>query len=426
VYDKAIQKNLLDYLIKLLNLSRKDHLIPGGRIHNFKDFMEFPMQVFEKRPLRENPFVHPLFTQPVRILDVLNTRDVMLHFPYHSFDSIIDLLREAAIDPYVETIKITCYRLAKDSKIVSALINALRNGKKVTVVLELKARFDEEANLKWKKLLEEEGVRVLVGLPDRKIHAKLCLITKRVGKSIRNYGFVSTGNLNESTAKIYGDHCLLTADKRITADISNVFKLIEFPTHLQLFKKCKTLLVSPYNTRSFFIDKIKNEIKLMKAGKPAACTIKLNSLTDIKLIDEIYHAAQEGLDLKMIVRGICTANTENKKWPKPIQAISIVDQFLEHARIFYFKNGGKEDIFISSADWMVRNLDYRIEATAPVFDETLKEELKHILEIQLAENEKARILDNEQVNKYVHRDLREKHIRSQVSIYNYLRAKKYS
>ncbi len=426
VYDKTIQKNLLDYLIKLLNLSRKDHLIPGGRIHNFKDFMDFPMQVFEKRPLRENPFVHPLFTQPVRILDVLNARDVMLHFPYHSFDSIIDLLREAAIDPYVETIKITCYRLAKESKIVSALINALRNGKKVTVVLELKARFDEEANLKWKKLLEEEGVRVLVGLPDRKIHAKLCLITKRVGKSLKNYGFVSTGNLNENTAKIYGDHCLLTADKRVTSDISNVFKLIEFPTQVQLLKKCKTLLVSPYNTRSFFVEKIKNEIRLHKASKPASCIIKLNSLTDVKLIEEIYHAAYAGLDLKMIIRGICTANTENRKWPKPLYAISIVDQYLEHARIFYFKNGGKDDYYISSADWMIRNLDYRIEATTPVFDAEIKEELKHILEIQLAENEKARILDNDQKNKYVPRGAREKHVRSQVETYNYLRSKKYS
>lgn len=425
VFDKSIQKNLLDYLIKLLNLSRKDHLIPGGRIHNFKDFMEFPMQVFEKRPVRENPFVHPLLTQPVRILNVLDARDVMLHFPYHSFDSIIDLLREAAIDPYVESIKITCYRLARESKIVSALINALRNGKKVTVVLELKARFDEEANLKWKKLLEEEGVRVLHGQPDRKIHAKLCLISKRVGKTIRHYGFVSTGNLNESTAKIYGDHCLLTADKRITSDIANVFKLIEFPHQTQLFKRCKTLLVSPYNTRSFFVAKIKNEIRLHKSKKPAASIIKLNSLTDLQLIDEIYHAAHAGLDLKMIIRGICTADTQNKKWPKPLTAISIVDQYLEHARVFYFCNAEKEDLYISSADWMVRNLDYRIEVTTPVFDRDIKAELKQILDIQLAENEKARILNNKQDNEYVPRGAREKHIRSQEMIYKYLKEKTY-
>lgn len=425
VFDKTIQKNLLDYLVKLLSLSRKDHLIPGGRIHNFKDFMDFPMQVFDKRPIRENPFVHPLFTQPVRILDVLNKQDVMLHFPYHSFDSIIDLLREAAIDPYVETIKITCYRLAKDSKIVSALINALRNGKKVTVVLELKARFDEEANLKWKKILEEEGVQVLVGLPDRKIHAKLCLISKRVGKIIKHYGFVSTGNMHEQTAKIYGDHCLLTADKKVTADIANVFKLIEFPTQLQLFKKCKVLLLSPYNTRSFFVEKIKNEVKMHKALKPASCTIKLNSLTDLKLIDEIYHATQQGLDMKLIIRGICNAHTSNSKWPHPIKAISIVDQYLEHARVFYFCNAGKNDYYISSADWMARNLDYRLEATVPIFDESIKEELRNILEIQLAENEKARILDNKQLNNYVVRGAKEKRVRSQVEIYKYLKTKKY-
>jgi polyphosphate kinase len=425
VYDKAIQKNLLDYLIKLLHLSRKDHLIPGGRIHNFKDFMDFPMQVFERRTIREQPFVHPLLTQPVRILDVLNARDVMLHFPYHSFDSIIDLLREAAIDPYVEGIKITCYRLAKESKIVGALINALRNGKKVTVILELKARFDEEANLKWKKLLEEEGVRVLVGLPDRKIHAKLCLISKRVGKVIKNYGFVSTGNLNETTAKIYGDHCLLTADKRITSDINHVFKLIEFPSQIHLFKKCKSLLISPYNTRNFFVEKIHNELKLHKANKQASCIIKLNSLTDLKLIEAISSAANAAMDLKLIIRGICTLLTNNTKWPKPIHAISIVDQYLEHARVFYFKNGGKEDYYISSADWMMRNLDYRIEATTPIYDMDIKEELKHILEIQLAENEKARILDNEQVNQYVPRGPREKHTRSQVEIYKYLKNKTY-
>lgn len=425
VFDKSIQKNLLDYLIKLLNLSSKDHLIPGGKIHNFKDFMDFPMHVFDKRAVRKSAFVHPLFTQPVRILDVLNTRDVMLHFPYHSFDSIIDLLREAAIDPYVETIKITCYRLAKDSKLISALLNAFRNGKKVIVVLELKARFDEEANLKWKKLLEEEGVKVLVGLPNRKIHGKICLISKKIGKSIKQYGFISTGNLHENTAKIYGDHCLLTANKIITADIEHIFKLIEFPTQISLFKKCKLLIVSPYNTRSFFVEKILNEIKLHKTNKEAACIIKLNSLTDNQLIESIYLAAKNGMDIKLIVRGICTLLSENKKWPQNIDAISIVDQFLEHARVFYFANNGKHDMYISSADWMMRNLDYRLEVTTPILDENIKEELKMILDIQLKENEKARILDNNMSNEYVARKPNQKKVRAQVAIFNYLKTKTY-
>lgn len=425
VYDKTIQKNLLDYLIKLLNLSKKDHLIPGGRIHNFKDFMDFPSHIFHKRPIRKKPFVHPLLTQPVRILDVLNTTDIMLHFPYHSFDSIIDLLREAAIDPYVQSIKVTCYRLAKDSKIISALINAHRNGKQVTAVLELKARFDEEANIKWKKILEEEGVKVLVGLPDRKIHAKLCLITKRVGTQIKKYGFVSTGNLNEQTANVYGDHCLLTSNRNITNDIANIFKFFQTPLNTQLLKKCKTIITSPINTRSYFLQKIKNEIKNKKNNGTGKMIIKLNSLTDEQLINEIYNAAAENCDIDLIIRGICTLMTENKQWKKNIHAISIVDQYLEHARIQYFYNAGKEEVYISSADWMMRNLDYRIEATTPIFDTAIKDELKTILHIQLTENEKARILNNKQDNIYVKKLINEKSVRSQVEIYNYLFAKKY-
>jgi polyphosphate kinase len=425
VYDKNIQSNLLHYLVKLLSLTKKDHLVPGGRIHNFKDFMEFPMEVFEQGITRQKPFVHPLLTQPVRILSVLDQRDVMLHFPYHSFDSIIDLLREAAIDPFVERIKVTCYRLAKESKIVNALVNAVRNGKKVTVVIELKARFDEEANLKWKRILEEEGVHVKVGLPDQKIHAKLCLISKRISKSIRHYGFVSTGNLNESTAKIYGDHCLLTSDPKITGDISRVFDYIEKPDQIDLLKKCKTLILSPINTRTFFQLKIRQEIKHHMAGKKAASIIKLNSLADDALIAEIYEAGKKGLDLKLIIRGICCALTSNKKWPKPIEAISIVDEYLEHARVLYFANNGQENIYISSADWMVRNLDYRIEATVPVFNKELKDELRQILDIQLQENVKARVLDNQQINSYIKASSDEPQIRSQIEIYNYLRNKTY-
>lgn len=425
VYDRAIQRNLLNYLVKLLNLTKKDYLIPGGRIHNFKDFMDFPLEVFEKREARNKPFVHPLLTQPIRILEVLNSRDVMLHFPYHSFDSIIDLLREAAIDPFVETIKITCYRLAKESKIVRALINAVRNGKKVTVVLELRARFDEEANLKWKRILEEEGVKVIHGLPDKKVHAKLCLISKRVYKSLKHYGFVSTGNLNESTSRYYGDHCLLTSDKRLTSDIIKVFDYIERPHLIQKLKLCKTLIVSPLNTRTWFIEKIRNEIRATKGDKHGQCIIKLNSLSDDLLIEELYDAATVGVDIKLIIRGICCAKTSNKKWASSINATSIVDEYLEHARVMYFYNKGKEDIYISSADWMIRNIDHRVEVTSPVYDPVIKEELKSILQMQLSENVKARIIDNDQKNNYVKRDKSQAVFRSQVEIYNYLRQKKY-
>jgi polyphosphate kinase len=387
--------------------------------------MDFPEEVFSNQETRNKPFIHPLFTQPVRILEVLNKQDVILHFPYHSFNSIIDLLREAAIDPYVETIKITCYRLAKESKIIMALVNAIRNGKKVTVVLELRARFDEAANLKWKRILEEEGVTVVVGLPDQKIHGKVCLISKRISKTLKHYGFVSTGNLNENTARYYGDHCLLTADKRITSDIVKVFDAIEKPEKMLKLAECKSLIFSPINTRSFFINKIKAEIKNHKEKLPAEIIIKLNSFTDEALLQQIYAAAQEGVSVKMIIRGICAAQTSNKKWKSQIHAISIVDEYLEHARILYFNNKNKHDYYISSADWMVRNIDHRIEVTAPIYDDSIKTELQEILAIQLSGNVKARILDNEQQNFYVQRKQDDLIVRSQVEIYNLLSKKNY-
>ena len=297
IYDREINKNLLDYLIKRFNLSRKDNLIPGGRIHNFKDFINFPHTVFANLKPRKRPFIHPLLRQPVRIMEVLEKRDIMLHFPYHSFDSIIDLLRETAIDPFVQSIKITCYRLAKDSKIVNALINAVRNGKQVTVVLELRARFDEEANMMWKVRLEEEGVKVLFGLPSLKVHTKLCVIKKREFNLTTQYGFISTGNFNENTAQYYGDHCLLTTNRNIIADINRVFAFLEAPhTKAEQLKKCKTLPSAPYNMRRFFITLINKEIRAAKKGKPASILIKLNSLVDQTLIIKLY----EGKEINLI------------------------------------------------------------------------------------------------------------------------------
>lgn len=427
VFDRSIDANLLDYLIKRLNLSKKDNLIPGSRIHNFKDFMDFPQSVFEDIKPRPNAFVHPLLVQPCRIMEVLDKRDVMLNFPYHSFDPIIDLLREAAIDPFVQSIKITCYRLAKDSKIVNALVNAVRNGKEVTVVLELRARFDEEANLQWKARLEEEGVRVFIGLPDMKVHAKVCVIKKREFKKIKQYGFVSTGNLNENTARYYGDHCLLTTNRNIIADINRMFTFMESPVHnFALLNKCKTLPVAPVNMRLFFIDLIDKEIKAAKKKQEAKITVKLNSLVDELLINKLYEAAKAGVDVKLIVRGSCCAYTSQKSFKKQIHAISIIDEYLEHARVFVFHNGGQPKVFISSADWMVRNLDHRIEAACPILDKDIQQELIHILNIQLSGNVKARILDNEQKNEYVPRKKGEPVVRSQMAIYEFLHKKKYT
>lgn len=426
VYDRMIDSVLLSYLIRRLGLSKKDNLIPGGRIHNFKDFIDFPA-VFKDLTPRQQSFVHPLLRQPRRILDVLEKRDVMLHFPYHSFDSVIDLLREAAIDPNVQSIKITCYRLAKNSKIINALINAVRNGKDVLVVLELRARFDEEANMRWKAHLEEEGVRVVLGKHDVKVHAKICVIRKKEFNRIKQYAFVSTGNFNENTAAYYGDHCLLTTNKNIIADINRVFDHLEHPLKkANVLNLCKTLPVSPTNMRSSFMALIDKEIKQNKRAKKGSIIIKLNSLVDKELIEKLYAAAKAGVDVNLVIRGICCAYTEQKSFKGHMHAISIIDDYLEHARVFIFNNSGKPLVFISSADWMIRNLDHRIEVACPIFDEEIQKELIDIMNIQLAENVKGRILDNEQSNEYVERKGKEPVVRSQVAIYKYLKNKKYT
>ncbi|WP_129020043.1 polyphosphate kinase 1 [Edaphocola flava] len=422
VYDKSIDKILLEYLVKRLNL-KKENLVPGGRIHNFKDFMNFPSSVFSNLAPKREPLLHPELVQPIRIMEVLNKKDVMLHFPYHSFDPLIDLLREAAIDPNVESIKITCYRLAKKSQIANALLNAARNGKKVTAVLELRARFDEEANLKWREKLEEEGVNVILGIPNMKVHAKLCLIRKKEFSKTKQYGFISTGNFNEITANFYGDHCLMTSNRTILADVNRVFTYLEQPQKLSTLKACKTLPVSPLTMRSTFIDLIDKEIKNHKSKKKSGIMIKLNSLVDKPLIEKIEEAAQAGVKVDMVIRGICCLHTEDKSYKAPINAISIVDEYLEHARVFVFENAGDPKVYISSADWMVRNLDHRAEVACPILDKQIKQDLINVLHLQLAENDKARILDNHQRNEYVPRKEGERVIRSQYEIYNYWKQK---
>lgn len=419
VYDKEMDAGLLDFLMRKLNLSRKDGIIPGGRIHNFRHFMDFP-DVFQKKSQRKKPFTHPLVKNSIRVTDVVLEKDIMLSFPYHSFNTVIDLLREAAIDPDVTVIKITAYRLASNSKVINALLNAVRNGKQVTVMLELRARFDEEANLEWKALLEEEGVKVLISIPNLKVHAKICLIKKRVNNQTLHYGFVSTGNLNEKTATLYGDQCLLTSNRHIMADVNRMFNYLEHWKHgMQFLKACQTLIPCPTSMRKELLKLIAREIKNAREGKPASILLKMNSLSDEEMIDGLYEAAKAGVELKLIVRGIFCMFTENKKFAKPVQAISIVDEYLEHARVYIFHNDGDEKVYISSADLMVRNLDHRVEATCPILDENIKKVLKTILEIQLNDNVKARILDNDLSNWYV-RDKTKRRVRSQVEIYNYL------
>lgn len=419
VYDKEMDAGLLEYLIRRLNLNRKSNIIPGGRIHNFRHFMDFP-DVFNSKSTRRESFIPTALQSAQRVTDVILKQDVMLHFPYHSFDPVIDLLREAAMDPDVLSIKITAYRLASNSKIINALVNASRNGKEVVVMLELKARFDEEANLEWKNILEEEGVKVLLGVPKMKIHAKLCIIKKKKGTKVVQYGFVSTGNLNEKTAKIYGDHCLLTSNGKAMADINRIFRYLEnWKMGMRNLQLCKTLWVCPVNMRKQIMQLIDKEIKAAKAGKEARIIIKVNSLSDSLLIDKLYQAAVAGVEIRMVVRGIFCPIIEHKKFKQPISALSIVDEYLEHARVIIFHNLGDEKVYISSADWMVRNLDHRVEAAIPVLDPVIKQELIDIIHIQLRDNVKARILNNELSNNYVPSGGK-KRIRSQIETYHYL------
>ncbi len=419
VYDKEMDAGLVEYLIKKLNLGRQSNVIPGGRIHNFRHFMDFP-EIFKQKSVRRKAFVHPDLQHTQRVTDVVTKKDVLLHFPHHSFDSIIDLLREAAMDPDVVSIKITAYRLAPNSKIVNALINAVRNGKEVVVMLELRARFDEENNLEWKEKLEVEGVKVLIGIQNMKVHAKLCVIKKRNNKKTIQYGFVSTGNLNEKTAKVYADECLLTSNRSIMADINKIFDgLQNSRLLLTKLKACKTLLVCPNTMRLQLIQLIQREIKNAKAGKEAQIILKLNSLSDVGMINHLMIALKAGVKIDLIIRGIFCPKLTARMKTMGIHAISIVDEYLEHARVLIFHNGGNEKIFISSADWMIRNLDHRLEAAVPIMNKTIKQELRDIINIQLSDNVKARILENDLSNNYVS-SAGKKKIRSQVETFHYL------
>jgi polyphosphate kinase len=418
VYDKEIDPGFLEYLTRRLNLSRKDNLIPGGRIHNFRHFMDFPEQVFKIKKPRKKPFDHPLLTER-RVSDVVLERDIMLHLPYHSFTPLIDIIREAAIDPDVTTIKITCYRLAEQSKVINALVNAVRNGKEVVVMLELRARFDEEANLEWKTRLEDEGAKVLLGTQNIKVHSKICLIRKKVRDKYVMYGFVSTGNMNERTARVYADHCLLTSNAKIMADINIVFNYLEqMRPGNNILKNCKIIIPCPHIIRKKIYKLIDQEIEQAKKNNPSGITLKMNSLSDEGMIEKLYEAARDGVPVRLIIRGIFCMFSQSKKFKRPVQAISIVDEYLEHARVWVFHNRGKEKVYISSADWMLRNLEHRVEVTCPIWNKEIKRELKDILNIQLQDNVKARILDNELRNEYV--NTTKKKIRSQVETYDYL------
>ena len=424
VYEKDMNPEMLEFLIKKLGLNRKSSIIPGGHIQNFRHFMDFPNVIKEPNYNRPRPFIHPAFKKKVMVFDLIMQKDIMLHFPYHAYDPVIDMLREAAMDDTVISIKITAYRLASNSKVINALINAARNGKKVTVFLELKARFDEEANLEWKTIMEEEGITVLVGIPNMKVHAKLCVIQKRVKNKLVQYGFISTGNLNEKTAKIYADHCLMTKNVTLMNEANRIFNYLgNWQLGDKPIVKMRNLLISPINMRSALLDLIENEIQIAKKGYVASITVKLNSLTDTILLDALYKAVKAGVKVNLIIRGILTLKSVNEKNAGKINSISIVDQYLEHARVIIFNNKGNQKVFISSADWMIRNLDHRIEVAVPIVDPVIKKELIDIIHIQLKDNQKARILDIDLSNKYVPSE-KASRFKSQEETYKFLKGKR--
>jgi polyphosphate kinase len=332
---------------------------------------------------------------------------------------VVDLLRTASIDPKVRSIRITLYRLARNSKVVNALINAARNGKMVTVFVELQARFDEEANIQYTGQMQEAGVKIITGIPGFKVHGKLLLIRRKDEGKSRYYSYIATGNFNEQTARVYADSCLLTTDADIARDVRKIFDILKTQFQSARFKR---LILSPFSQRNFFIKMINNESANARAGKRAEIIIKLNNLVDEKIVRKLYLAGKSGVKIRLIIRGICILVPENPEVSEKIECISILDRFLEHTRILYFYNGGDERIFISSADWMKRNFDTRIEVTCPVRDPDLKAELKKMLEFQLADNTKARIISSDGRNEYV-KSADGGKIRSQQEFYEYLKGR---
>ncbi len=416
-YDGSIATDIMDMLISRMKFRKQDNLIPGGRYHNFKDFINFPdIGTSNLRYRRTDPLEHPALKDQVSLFPVIRKKDVMLFFPYHTYTYIYNLLREASIDPKVDTIKITLYRMAEHSIIVNALINAIKNGKSVTVVVELQARFDEEANIFWANQLQEEGATVIFGVPGLKVHSKLFLITRKENNKTVNYAHIGTGNFNEETAEIYSDVSILTADKRIT---NEVIKLFNFYANNYKTGTYRNLIVSPWYMRNRFLQLINNEILNVRKGKPAYIIAKLNSIVDDEIISKLYQASSEGVEIRMVVRGICSLIPNKKGLSENIHVVSIVDKYLEHARVFIFANGGEEKYYISSADWMSRNLDHRSEAAIPVYDKQLQSELKEFLEIQFRDNTKARIIDEKQRNRYV-RAKKATKFRSQIEFYKHL------
>lgn len=393
VYDSTMPKGLLNQVLSTLDLDKLDTVLAGGRYHNHKDFMKFPD--CGRKDLKYPawpPILKRELSKPESILQLIRQKDRFIHVPYHSFDSYIRVLQEAAVSKEVKSIKTTLYRLAKDSKVVKALIGAARNGKKVTVVIELLARFDEASNIDWSKKMQDAGIHVVFGVEGLKVHSKITFIGMKSGSDI---ACISTGNFHEGNARMYTDYMLMTASRPIVRDVNAVFNFIERPYSIIRFKE---LLVSPNEMKNKFIRLINDEIRNKEAGKPAYIRIKINHITDIDMVKKLYEAAEHGVPIDLLVRGNCSLFTDLPELNKNIRIVGIIDRYLEHSRIFIFAAGGEEKIFIGSADWMPRNLDNRIEVVTPVYAPDIKEDLKKVVELGLNDTMQARIVDGTGTN----------------------------
>jgi polyphosphate kinase len=418
VYDSKMPPRLLEHLCNRFGFGKHDSLIAGGRYHNSKDFMSFPNvgpRSLEFKPL---PAVRiARLDAHASIFDSIREKDVFLFYPYHPYDYVIDLLKTAALDLRVTRIKICLYRVARDSRVIDALVNAVQNGKKVLAVVELAARFDEQANINWAQRLTENGIEVIIGIPGLKVHSKLLLIERREENALRFYSHIGTGNFNEKTAKTYTDFSLITHDQQIGKDVHNVFEFLQFN---YLRPNYRLLLVSPHTARSGLLELIDAEIASAKAGYPGFMMLKSNNLVDKQLVMKLYEASQAGVEIRLIVRGMCSLLPGVKEISENIQAVSIVDRYLEHGRIYAFFNRGSPRYFIGSADLMTRNLDYRVEVLCPILDADAQRVIQDTLDQQWNDNVRARVLDKDQSNAPVQVKKKTARIRSQESIHGYL------
>ncbi|MEG9326677.1 polyphosphate kinase 1 [Salinimicrobium catena] len=421
LYDAEMPKGDQKILRKTLGLGKID-MMPGGKYHNFSDFFDFPDPTnnpdlhFEPLP----PIKHKVLEKTDDYFREIAKKDIAVHFPYMPFDYVERFLQQASVDKDVQEIKMSIYRIADKSKVTSALLSALENGKKVTVFIEAKARFDERNNIDWGRKFEEKGATVIYSYPKIKVHSKILLITRKEGDDLKNYAYIGTGNFNSKTAKIYCDHAIFTTHEKITSELSRVFQVLEGEL---IIPRAKHLLISPFSTRKVFTDMINREIENARLGKKSGITAKMNSLEDKEIIELLYKASEAGVKIRLLVRGFSCLLPGIEKLSENIYITSIVDRYLEHGRIYLFENDRNEEIYFGSADWMTRNLDRRIEVIAPICDKDIAQEFKDILNIQLKDNVKARVQDAEESNRFVKRKSGEKAIRSQYEIYNYLKEK---